>query len=80
MQAVGVGLMSLVRLAPCRSASTRSFFIPSPTGGFRVSVPELPSEVTQGETEKEARAMARDATEGYLEVVHADRLPVPRFH
>jgi antitoxin HicB len=40
--------------------------IPQPEGGFMVSVPELPSVVTEGETVTEALAMAKDAIEGYL--------------
>lgn len=40
--------------------------IPQTEGGFVVSVPELPSVVTEGETVAEALAMAKDAIEGYL--------------
>ena len=40
--------------------------IPQAEGGFVVSVPELPSVVTEGETVTEALAMAKDAIEGYL--------------
>jgi antitoxin HicB len=40
--------------------------IPQAEGGFTVSVPELPSVVTEGETVTEALAMAKDAIEGYL--------------
>lgn len=50
---------------------------PAPEGGFSVFVPELPSVVTQGETVEEAHAMAREAIEAYLEVMHEDGLPVP---
>lgn len=34
---------------------------PQPDGGFTVLVPALPEVVTEGETEEEALAMARDA-------------------
>ena len=34
---------------------------PQPEGGFTVHVPALPEVVTEGETEAEALAMARDA-------------------
>ena len=50
---------------------------PEPEGGFSVFVPELPSVVTQGDTVEEAHAMAREAIEAYLEVMHEDGLPVP---
>jgi predicted RNase H-like HicB family nuclease len=41
---------------------------PEPEGGFSVSVPELPSVATQGETIQEATEMAREAIEAYLDV------------
>jgi predicted RNase H-like HicB family nuclease len=50
---------------------------PEPEGGFSVFVPELPSVATQGETREEALAMAKDAIEGYLEVMREDGLPIP---
>jgi antitoxin HicB len=34
---------------------------PQPDGGFTVLVPALPEVVTEGDTEEEALAMARDA-------------------
>lgn len=40
-------------------------------------VPDLPSVATQGETREEALSMAKEAIEGYLEVMEADGLPVP---
>jgi antitoxin HicB len=40
--------------------------VPQTEGGFVVSVPELPSVVTEGDTVAEALAMAKDAIEGYL--------------
>lgn len=49
-------------------------------GGYSVLVPELPSVATQGETIEEARANAREAIEGYLEVMHEDGLPIPTVH
>jgi antitoxin HicB len=48
-----------------------------PDGGFSVFVPELPSVATQGETVEEAHAMAKEAIEGYLEVMREDGLTVP---
>lgn len=40
--------------------------IPQPEGGFVVTVPDLPSVATEGETVREALEMAKDAIEGYL--------------
>jgi len=45
------------------------FLSPEPEGGFSVFVPELPSVATQGDTREEALAMAKEAIEGYLEVM-----------
>jgi antitoxin HicB len=50
---------------------------PEPEGGFSVFVPELPSVVTEGATVQLAHAMAREAIEGYLEVMHEHGLAVP---
>jgi predicted RNase H-like HicB family nuclease len=54
--------------------------VAEPEGGYSVFVPELPSVATQGETVDEARANARQAIEGYLEVMHEDGLPIPTVH
>lgn len=51
--------------------------IPQPEGGFLVSVPDLPDVVTEGETREEALAMAKDAIEGYLEVMRERGWKVP---
>jgi antitoxin HicB len=40
---------------------------PEPEGGYTVTCPALPGLVTYGETLEEARALAADAIEGYLE-------------
>lgn len=50
---------------------------PEPEGGFSVFVPELPGVATQGETVEEAKSMAREAIEAYLQVMREDGLPVP---
>jgi antitoxin HicB len=42
-----------------------------------VFVPDLPSVATQGETVEEALDMARDAIEGYLEIMRDEGWPVP---
>jgi antitoxin HicB len=48
---------------------------PEEEGGFSVSVPALPGCHTQGETHDEALAMAKDAIEGYLEVLEERVVP-----
>jgi len=50
---------------------------PEPEGGFSVFVAELPSVATHGDTVEEAHAMAKEAIEGYLEVMAEDGLPIP---
>lgn len=42
-------------------------FDPDPEGGFVVTCPALPGLVTHGDTLADARAMAQDAMEGYVE-------------
>ena len=64
-------------------------FNPEPEGGYTVTCPALPGLVTYGETLHEARAMARDAMEGLIEVMldKAETIPesdaaeaLPRFN
>ncbi|MGI8594333.1 MAG: type II toxin-antitoxin system HicB family antitoxin [Solirubrobacteraceae bacterium] len=50
---------------------------PAEEGGFTVSVPDLPGCHTQGETFDEAVEMARDAIEGYLQVLEDEGRPLP---
>lgn len=52
-------------------------FEPAEEGGYVVTCPALPGLVTEGDTLKEARAMARDAIRAYLESLRKDRLPIP---
>jgi predicted RNase H-like HicB family nuclease len=52
-------------------------FEPAPEGGFVVHVPHL-GITTEGETVEEARAMAIDAIEGYLECLREDGIAIPR--
>ena len=52
-------------------------FDPDPEGGFVVTCPALPGLVTYGATIEEARDMARDAMEGYIEVLIQDGETVP---
>ena len=50
---------------------------PKPEGGYTVTVPALPGCVTEGDTLKEARAMAIDAIRGYCESLLLDGKPLP---
>ena len=45
---------------------------PAEEGGFVVTCPALRGLATQGETLEEARAMAADAIQGYLECLQED--------
>ncbi len=47
-------------------------------GGYVVTCPALPGLITEGDTLEEAREMARDAVQVYLESLHKDGLPMPR--
>jgi antitoxin HicB len=42
-----------------------------PEGGFTVTVPALPGCVTYGETLEESMSMAKEAIEGYTEVLQS---------
>jgi antitoxin HicB len=48
-----------------------------PEGGYTVTCPSLPGLVTYGETLEEARTMAVEAIEAYLESLQADDEPIP---
>ena len=50
---------------------------PQPGGGFTVLVPALPEVVTEGDTEEEALAMARDAIRLGLDYRREQGLPLP---
>src|SRR5258706_11278009 len=52
-------------------------FDPDPEGGFVVTCPALPGLVTHGQTLDEAREMAHDALEGFIEVLVEDGEDVP---
>lgn len=43
---------------------------PEPEGGYTVTVPALPGCITYGKTVSEAKRMAADAIEAYLESMH----------
>lgn len=50
---------------------------PDVTGGYVVTCPALPGLVTEGDTLEEARAMATDAMQGYLESLKKHGEPIP---
>jgi predicted RNase H-like HicB family nuclease len=50
---------------------------PEPEGGYTVTCPALPGLVTYGASLEEARAMAADASRGYVECLREDGEPVP---
>jgi antitoxin HicB len=52
-------------------------FEPAEDGGYVVTFPAVPNLATQGETLEEARAMAVDCLQGYLEWRMEDGLPLP---
>jgi predicted RNase H-like HicB family nuclease len=54
-----------------------ALFRPEPEGGYTVTCPALPGLVTYGETLAEARAMAAEAVEAYLESLLKDGEPFP---
>jgi antitoxin HicB len=52
-------------------------FLPEPEGGFTVTVPSLPGCVTFGKNLNEAKRMAQEAIELYLEDMAADGESLP---
>lgn len=52
-------------------------FRPEPEGGFTVTVPSLPGCITYGKNLDEAKRMAQDAIEIYLEDMAAEGEPIP---
>ena len=51
---------------------------PEPEGGFTVVVPSLPGCITYGSTLTEAKAMAKEAIELYLESLTAHNEYIPK--
>jgi antitoxin HicB len=65
-------------MAPARRTHTYTVHLePAEEGGYVVTVPALPGCVTQGETYEEALAMAREAIEGWLDVLARHGTPIP---
>ena len=57
-----------------------ALFEPDEDGGYTVSFPALPGCLTHGATKDEARRMAAEALEGYLETLQEDGMPIPVEH
>ncbi|MEM8893528.1 MAG: type II toxin-antitoxin system HicB family antitoxin [Bacteroidota bacterium] len=55
----------------------RLILTPEPEGGYTVTVPSLPGCVTWGKNIDEAKAMAREAVDLYLEDMVAHNEPIP---
>jgi antitoxin HicB len=53
------------------------FLEPAVEGGYVVTCPALPGLVTEGDTLAEARRMARDAIQAYIESLRKDGEPIP---
>ncbi len=52
-------------------------FEPAEEGGYVVTCPALPGLVTEGDSLDEARSMAKEAVEGYIEALHKAGQPIP---
>ncbi len=50
---------------------------PEPEGGFTVTVPSLPGCITYGDTLSEAKMMAKEAIELYIESLEAHNEDIP---
>jgi len=59
-----------------KKLSYRIILRPEPEGGFTVIVPSLPGCITYGETIDEAKRMALDAIEAYLESLKKHNEPI----
>ena len=57
--------------------SFRLILTPEPEGGYTVTVPSLPGCVTWGKDVAEAKAMAREAIDLYIEDMEAHNEEVP---
>lgn len=60
-----------------REYTFTAVFEPEPDGGYTVHFPALRGCITYGETLDEARDMAVEALELYLESLSEDELPIP---
>jgi len=59
-----------------KDLSYRIILRPEPEGGFTVTVPSLPGCVSYGATLEEAKSMANDAIQAYLESLKKHAEPI----
>jgi antitoxin HicB len=69
--------MARTETVTARKYSYVVLFQPEPEGGYTVTCPTLPGLVSYGATLDEARAMAADAIQGFLECLREDGEPIP---
>lgn len=60
-----------------REYAFTAIFEPAEEGGYNVTFPALPGCVTQGDTLEEAREMAADALQLYLQVLRNEGRSIP---
>ena len=60
-----------------QSRTYRIILNEEPEGGFTVTVPSLPGCVTYGKNIKEAKEMAMEAIEGYIELLEEQGETIP---
>lgn len=60
-----------------KSLSYRILLTEEPEGGYTVTVPTLPGCITYGETIEEARKMAKESIELYIESLIANNEEIP---
>ena len=58
----------------------QAIIYPGEDGFWVAECPSLPGCISQGETRDQAIANIREAIEGYILALEADRLPVPEEH
>lgn len=59
-----------------KTLTYRVLFNEEPEGGFTVSVPSLPGCITYGENLNHALEMAKEAIEGYIELLKEQGTPI----
>jgi predicted RNase H-like HicB family nuclease len=64
-------------MSPMRILNFTVVMTPDIAGGYVVTCPALPGLVTEGDTLEQARLMATDAIQGYLESLRKHGEPIP---
>jgi len=67
----------VVSLKSMNTLTYRILLAEEPEGGFTVTVPALPGCITFGENLEHAMAMAKEAIEGYIELLKEQGEPIP---